>query len=110
VAVHKVLGDLVRNALIAQGRNQPVEQGRRIPAADRFPKVLTLRSKTRLIDKRGGTSDAADLENQSCCMSQRGLIPVVLADFAFDHRCSNHRHQLSLGVGVPVDVPLGRLN
>ena len=35
---------------------------------------------------------------------------VVKADVAFGHRCSNHRHQLALDVGVAVDVPLSGLN
>jgi hypothetical protein len=75
VAVHETLGDLVGNALIAQGCNEVIEQSRRIPAADSFPQVLPLRPETGFFDEGGGTSDVADSENQSCCMSQRGLIP-----------------------------------
>jgi hypothetical protein len=64
VAAHEILGDLVRDALIAEGCNEVIEQGRRIPAADSFPKVLPRRPETGFIDEGGGAGDVADLQDQ----------------------------------------------
>jgi hypothetical protein len=42
-----------------------IEQGRRIPAAEGFPQVLTLRPETGFIDEGGGAGEVADPQDQA---------------------------------------------
>jgi hypothetical protein len=65
VPVHEALGDLVGNALVAQGRDEVIEQGRRIPAADSFPQLFPLWPETGLVDERGGAGQMADPQDQT---------------------------------------------
>ena len=74
VAVHKVLGDLVGNALVAQGRDEVIEQGRRIPVADSLPQVFPVGPETGLVDEGGGAGDVADLEDQPRGMGEGRII------------------------------------
>ena len=74
MAVHEVLGDLVGNALVAQGCDEMIEQGRCIPAADGFSQVFAVRPETGIVDERGGASDVADLQDQPRCMGECRII------------------------------------
>ena len=74
MAVHEVLGDLVGNALIAQGRDQLIEQGRCIPAADGFPQVFPFGPETGLVDERGGAGEVADPQDQSPSMGECRIV------------------------------------
>jgi hypothetical protein len=64
VAVHKALGDLVGNALVAQSCDQATEQGGRVSGADRFPQLFFFGSETGFVDEGGGAGDVADPQDQ----------------------------------------------
>jgi hypothetical protein len=60
MAVHEALGDLIGDALIAQGSDQVIEQGRCIPVADGFPQVFPIGPETGLDDEGGGAREVAN--------------------------------------------------
>jgi hypothetical protein len=70
----KFLATSSENALVAQGSNQPVKEGRGIPIADSLPQVFPLRPKTGFFDEGGGASDVADLENQPGGMGEGRIL------------------------------------
>jgi hypothetical protein len=74
VPVHKVLGDLVRDALIAQGCDQVIEQGDCIPAADSLSQVFSVGPKTRLVDERGGAGQMADPQDQAPSVGEGRIV------------------------------------
>jgi hypothetical protein len=74
VSVHEVLGDFVRDALIAEGCNEVIEQGRCIPTANGLPHVFPVRPETGLIDERRGAGEVADLENQPGGISEGRIV------------------------------------
>jgi hypothetical protein len=116
VPVHEVRGDFVGNALIAQGCDEVIEQDCCIPGADGFPQIFAVWTETCIVDEGGSTSDMADLKDQPGGMGECRIFPwprtarVGKLDFSVSHSCSNHRHELALGVGIAVDVTLGSLD
>ena len=64
-------GDLIGNALVAQRRHQPIEQGRRVPAADGRGNLLR---PTGVVENCGRADDAADFQDQPRGMVER-LVP-----------------------------------
>jgi hypothetical protein len=75
VAIHKVLGDLVGNALVAQGRDEVIEQGRRIPAADSLSQVFPVGPETGFVNERLGAGQVADPQDQT---SSAGECRIIL--------------------------------
>ena len=60
VAFHVVGGDLVRDALVAQSRNQPIEQRRGVVAPDGRGNALGPQVGANVVDQAGRARQAAD--------------------------------------------------
>ena len=123
VPFHVLGGDLVRDALVAQSRNQPIEQRRGVVAPDGRRNSLGPQVGANVIDQAGRARQAADtVHHPNSVIDGR----CVSDDRGFDRRCrsgeifvrvavleimpSNHCDQLALHIAVAVDVPLCRLD
>ena len=67
VAVHVVGRDLVGDALVAQGRDKPIEQDRRVPRADGRGNFVR---STGIVENCGRANEATHSEDQPSCMIQ----------------------------------------
>ena len=73
---HVVGGDLVRDALVAQNRCQPIEQRRRVVATDGSGNSLALQ----LVQQIGRASEAADPVNEADRMVERRKSARVISN------------------------------
>jgi hypothetical protein len=64
VTFRVLVGDLIRDALVAQSRHQPIEDSRSIPIHDRCSNTVSLEIGTNLVDQAHGTGKTADSIDQ----------------------------------------------
>ena len=64
MALHVVVGHLVGDALVAQRRDKPIEQDRRVPGADRRLNAFSFER----FDICGRASDSANPQDELGCM------------------------------------------
>ena len=116
MAAHVVCGDLVRDPLKAEIEYQPVEQRGAVMPVNRGTQSLV----TKLFEQVERASETADLVNKANGVINRSGVEMMCfvvdrasaltCGAAGDHRNSNQRDQLALGVGVAVDIPLSGLD
>jgi hypothetical protein len=74
VAIHEVLRDLVRNALIAQCCDKLIKQGRGIPAADSLSQVFPVGPETGFVNERLGAGQMADPLDQTPSVGEGRIV------------------------------------
>ena len=84
MALHVLGGDLVRDALIAQSRNQPIKQRRGVVAPDGSGNAFGPQVGANVVDQAGRARQATDTVHHA---EQRDRLPMSWRDSGFDRRC-----------------------
>ena len=122
VPIHVLGGDLVRDALVAQSRNQPIEQRCGVVAPDGRGNAFGPQVGANIINQAGRARQAADTVHDpnrviDCrglgamgvdrpCRSGETFVRVAVLEIM----PSNHCDQLALRITVTVNVPLSCLD
>ena len=118
--LHVVVGDLIRDALVAERCDQPIEDRRGVVLSYCCSHAVSLEVGANLIDqvrRAGQAANAVDHSNRvidgGCPVVNFGMFLAVAfddAELSSPESCSNHRHELALRIAVAVDVPLRGLD
>ena len=76
--LHVIEGDLIRDALVAESRHQPIEDRRGVALSHCCPDTTSIKVGANVVDQVRGTGETADPVDQSHRMIDRGCSVVNL--------------------------------